>query len=181
MGMVIKFYSTDEDYGNFSNFSRHPITLDDRVWPTSEHYFQAQKFIDSPGYQEQIITAETPQEAAQLGRDKTYSIRKDWDSIRNDVMRLAVLQKFSEHQILRDELLSTEEEKIVEVTTDDYHWGEGSEGTGTNMLGIILMEVRYALREEEKYLKDNRDLDVPIHEDNPAYQYQRKVLNRLGL
>jgi len=40
----ILFYATDKPYGEFSNFSRHPIDVDGVVWPTSEHYFQAQKF-----------------------------------------------------------------------------------------------------------------------------------------
>jgi predicted NAD-dependent protein-ADP-ribosyltransferase YbiA (DUF1768 family) len=38
---VIHFYSVGDPYGEFSNFSPHPITLDDKRWPTSEHYFQA--------------------------------------------------------------------------------------------------------------------------------------------
>ncbi len=37
---------------------------------------------------------------------------------------------------------------IVEKTTRDYYWGCGTEGTGKNTLGIILMEVREKLRSE---------------------------------
>jgi predicted NAD-dependent protein-ADP-ribosyltransferase YbiA (DUF1768 family) len=40
---VIHFYSASGDYGCFSNFSRHPVFLKGKRWPTSEHYFQAQK------------------------------------------------------------------------------------------------------------------------------------------
>lgn len=40
---VINFYSTTGEYGGFSNFSRHSIFLKGKRWPTSEHYFQAQK------------------------------------------------------------------------------------------------------------------------------------------
>jgi len=42
--MPVYFYSTTGPYGCFSNFSRHSFTLDGLRWPTSEHYFQAQKF-----------------------------------------------------------------------------------------------------------------------------------------
>ncbi|HKC73877.1 MAG TPA: NADAR family protein, partial [Chloroflexota bacterium] len=43
--MTIYFYSTREKpYGCFSNFSPHGFELDGVWWPTSEHYFQAQKF-----------------------------------------------------------------------------------------------------------------------------------------
>ena len=36
---------------------------------------------------------------------------------------------------------------IVEHTTHDAYWGDGGDGTGKNMLGVILMEVRRELRE----------------------------------
>jgi predicted NAD-dependent protein-ADP-ribosyltransferase YbiA (DUF1768 family) len=39
----IKFYRLNDDYGEFSNFAPFPIQLDGQRWPTSEHYFQAQK------------------------------------------------------------------------------------------------------------------------------------------
>ena len=41
----IVFYRVSEPYGEFSNFSPHPIKLKGLTWPTSEHYFQAQKFV----------------------------------------------------------------------------------------------------------------------------------------
>jgi predicted NAD-dependent protein-ADP-ribosyltransferase YbiA (DUF1768 family) len=40
---VIKFYKVKESFGCFSNFATYPIEVDGVVWPTSEHYFQAQK------------------------------------------------------------------------------------------------------------------------------------------
>lgn len=43
---VIEFYRTGDEYGCFSNFSAHPIAVGGKVWPTSEHYFQAQKFAE---------------------------------------------------------------------------------------------------------------------------------------
>lgn len=43
--MTIYFYMIGEEYGCFSNFSPHCFELDGLYWPTSEHYFQAQKFV----------------------------------------------------------------------------------------------------------------------------------------
>ena len=37
MKRVINFYSTADEFGEFSNFARFPIHLDGRNWPTSEH------------------------------------------------------------------------------------------------------------------------------------------------
>ena len=40
----ILFYRVNEPYGEFSNFAPYPFELKGKSWPTSEHYFQAQKF-----------------------------------------------------------------------------------------------------------------------------------------
>jgi hypothetical protein len=75
--MTIYFYNTPEQYGCFSNFSPHGFELDGLYWPTSEHYFQAQKF---PGtlYIEQIRLIKTPKDAAKMGRDRKLPLRQDW-------------------------------------------------------------------------------------------------------
>jgi N-glycosidase YbiA len=56
----ILFYGTKDPYGEFSNFAPFPIRLKNRSWPTSEHYFQAQKF---PGtsHEEEIRRAKFSQ------------------------------------------------------------------------------------------------------------------------
>ena len=44
--MTIYFYTKTDKYGEFSNFSKHGIEMNGQWWPTVEHYFQAQKFLD---------------------------------------------------------------------------------------------------------------------------------------
>jgi predicted NAD-dependent protein-ADP-ribosyltransferase YbiA (DUF1768 family) len=44
---VIRFGSLREDYGFFSNFAPTPIVLRGKTWSTVEHFFQAQKFVDT--------------------------------------------------------------------------------------------------------------------------------------
>lgn len=144
--MPIHFYSVRErPYGCFSNFSAHGFTLDGLWWPTSEHYFQAQKFAGTP-HAEAVRLAPTPKEAAEMGRDRARPLRSDWKAVKDDVMRRAVLAKFTAHPDIRAVLLGTGEEPLVEATTGDYYWGRGSTGTGLNMLGLILMETRERLR-----------------------------------
>ena len=141
---VVNFYSVNDEFGDFSNFALFPITLDGQRWPTSEHYFQAQKFADSE-YREKIRQTNSPMSAARLGRDRKQKLRRDWESVKDSVMRSAVLAKFSQHEELRTLLLSTGEAKIVEHTENDNYWGDGGDGSGKNMLGQILMEVRAEL------------------------------------
>ena len=147
--MTIYFYSNHEEpYGCFSNFSAHGFTLDGAYWPTSEHYFQAQKFAGTP-HAEEVRQAKTPKDAANIGRERKRPLRKDWEEIKDDVMRRAVIRKFETHPDIRVILLATGEEEIVENAPGDYYWGCGADGSGKNMLGQILMEVRQILRERE--------------------------------
>lgn len=142
---VIRFYSVGDAYGEFSNFARFPITLDGKRWPTSEHYFQAQKF-DDPKLRETIRRAKTPMIAARMGRDRGKPLRRDWESVKVDAMTRAVRAKFEQHDDLRSLLLSTGDAKLVEHTSNDRYWGDGGDGSGKNMLGRVLMRVRDRLR-----------------------------------
>ena len=144
--MTIYFYTTRERYGAFSNFSRHGIEADDKWWRTTEHYFQAQKFFDE-SYREKIRIAHSPKDAANLGRSRDYPLRPDWEDVKDAVMRFAVETKFRTHEEIRALLLSTGDQDIVENAPGDYYWGCGADGTGKNILGKILMEVREKLRD----------------------------------
>ncbi len=146
--MTIYFYTIHDNYGCFSNFSRHGFQIDGQYWKTSEHYFQAMKF-EGTKYETQICEARSPKDAANLGRRRDFPLRKDWEAIKDDVMRRAVLAKFQKHDDIRKILLDTGDEEIVENAPSDYYWGCGKDGTGKNMLGIILMETRERLRNEE--------------------------------
>ena len=144
---VITFYHLNEPYGEFSNFARFPVQLSGKTWPTSEHYFQAQKFAGELR-EEEIRRAKTPSEAARLGRDRKVRMRPDWESVKDQVMREVVLAKFTQHPELRALLLSTGDATLVEHTENDSYWGDGGDGSGRNMLGRILMSVREELRRQ---------------------------------
>lgn len=149
--MTIYFYSAlEEPYGCFSNFSAHGFEIEGVYYRTSEHYFQAMKFIDSPKDMEDVRRASTPKLAASVGRDRKRPLRKDWESVKDDIMRQGVLKKFETHSAIREILLSTGDSEIVENAPGDRYWGIGRDGTGKNMLGKILMETRAILREREK-------------------------------
>ncbi len=143
--MKIYFYHPREKYGCFSNFSSHGFELDGLYWSTSEHYFQAQKFPGTPDA-EQIRKVKTPKEAAKMGRERTRPLHPDWEQIKDDIMRKALVRKFETHGDIREILLSTGDAEIVENSPIDYYWGCGANGSGKNRLGIILMEVRDILR-----------------------------------
>lgn len=149
MSDVINFYSTADEYGCFSNFAAYPVRIAGTIWPTSEHYFQAQKFLDDE-HQSAIRSEKSPMIAARMGRDRKRPLRKDWELVKDAIMREAILEKFRQHEGIRAILIATGDVKLVEHTTSDSYWGDGGDGTGKNMLGRILMEVREILKEEQQ-------------------------------
>ena len=145
--MAIYFYNLRDPYGSFSNFSPHGVELKGGWWQTTEHYFQAQKFAGTP-HEEAIQHAKTPRQAADMGRDRQRPLRTDWEQVKDDTMREAVRQKFRTHKDIQQMLLDTGDEELLENAPSDYYWGIGADGSGRNMLGKILMEVRNELRHE---------------------------------
>ena len=149
---MIKFYSIHGEYAPFSNFSHHSLKLKNKVWKTSEHYFQAQKFAGT-NLESQVRNCKGASDAARMGRDKNNPLRSDWESVKDNIMREAVLAKFSQNQDLKKLLLSTGTEQLVEHTEKDKYWADGGNGQGKNMLGLILMEIRNALSSPEEMKK----------------------------
>lgn len=143
----IHFYGVRDAYGELSNFAPYPVLLERKRWPTSEHYFQAQKFLD-PRARDEIRSASTPLLAARLGRDRRRRLRDDWESVKVPTMRRVVEAKFRQHRSLAELLMSTAGATLVEHTETDSFWGDGGDGSGRNMLGRILMEVRAVLQQE---------------------------------
>ncbi len=120
--MAIYFYTKNDEYGEFSNFSPHGIEMDNLWWPTVEHYFQAQKFHDHE-YREKIRHAHSAKQAAELGRSRKMPIRTDWEEVKDQIMYDAVLKKFQTHKKLAKLLLTTGTEEIFEIAPGDYYWG----------------------------------------------------------
>lgn len=145
-GNDIRFYNRGEPYYEFTNFYPCNVFIDGKNWPTTEHYFQAQKFVGTP-YLEKIRKLPTPRDAFQLSRDPQVSRwrRADWESVKDDVMLKALRVKFSDNLRLRTMLIGTCDRKLIEHTANDSYWGDGGNGTGQNQLGKLLMRVRREL------------------------------------
>ncbi len=140
----IEFYNRSEPYYEFTNFYRATVHIDGKDWPTTEHYFQAQKFIGTP-YMEKIRFRRTAREAFQLSRDPKVSCwkRSDWEDVKDDIMLKALRHKFAQHQSLREKLWQTGSKELIEHTVNDSYWGDGGgRGMGQNRLGKLLMQIR---------------------------------------
>jgi N-glycosidase YbiA len=178
---IIKFYKQNEKpYGLFSNFSMYKITLDGKLWPSTEHYYQAKKFAGTE-YEEEIRQLKTAAMAAKAGRAKDKPMREDWDKVKNTVMKDALWAKFTQNQTPQNVLLSTGDALLVEHTKNDAYWGDGSDGDevgpGLNMLGKLLMEVRGELRERQvattkiKRLLDSEPLKIEYEKSATPFYF----------
>ncbi len=140
----IEFWKADAPFGELANFAAFPVEIGGKTWPTTEHYFQAQKFVGTP-HEDEIRAAATPALAAALGRDKTKPLRADWEQVKEAVMRTALDAKFSQHPELGALLRATGEALLTEASPKDGYWGTGADGRGKNRLGELLMQVRAEL------------------------------------
>jgi N-glycosidase YbiA len=144
---VINFYSTKDEYGCFSNFAAFPFKLKGKMWKTTEHYFQAQKFADTE-HEEELRLVASPMVVARMGRSRQRPLRKDWEVAKDQIMLEALRAKFSQNEELKTILLGTNDAILVEHTRNDKYWGDGGDGSGKNMLGILLMQIREELCEK---------------------------------
>lgn len=178
----VKYFEFSNFYPLHSTFMRSKkydlvkmfkIIYKGREYKTSEHIYQAYKFI-YPGmnnynikYVNHIMNSPTSGLAAKMGKlsirglnmyiggpeissiIKEYipfvKIREDWDIVKYDIMYNIVKAKFTQHPYLLQLLKSTENSKLIEASPYDYYWGEGKNKTGLNKLGEILMKIRSEL------------------------------------
>ncbi|CAM2721543.1 unnamed protein product [Rotaria socialis] len=134
------FYCRNQPFGEFSNFYPSPIKLDGYTWPTTEHYFQAQKFISDEAHFQNVLHLRKPIEALFYSRKHRPAVRSDWAQVKDGIMLKACTAKFEQHFPLRELLLSTGNRQLVEHTTKDSYWADGGDGSGRNQLGITLMQ-----------------------------------------
>ena len=148
--MAIKFLSKIEEWKDLSNLASYLIELDGETWSSSEHYYQFKKFeITDLQLAQKIKYASTPKEAKILSLENSNNHPANWDDIKVDILKKAVRKKFESYDNLRNLLISTGNEELIEANPDDYFWGGGADGSGKNMMGKILMEIRENLKNKE--------------------------------
>jgi ribA/ribD-fused uncharacterized protein len=145
--VTIKFYKSVEPYGYLNNFRKAPMFIYCNWYKNVEAAYQSRKTND-PDEQKAIRLTPHPGTARDLGQNVT--MRPDWDNIKYQVMAECVLAKFVQHRDLRERLLSTGQEHLIEDSPVDSWWGCGADGKGKNNLGRILMATRALLVGEDE-------------------------------
>ncbi|MGA6164981.1 NADAR family protein [Amycolatopsis magusensis] len=135
------------------------FTVDGVEYRSAEQYMMAEKarlFGDTEAEQ-RILGSETPAEAKELGRAVRDFDQDTWVARRFDIVLRGNEAKFGQHAPLREFLVATGAQVLVEAAPRDVIWGIGlgasnpraldpAQWRGRNLLGFALMAVRDRLR-----------------------------------
>jgi N-glycosidase YbiA len=131
--------------GILSNFALTPFRVDGETWPSTEHYFQAQKFVRDRD-RERIRSSGLAVDAKRIAWGQLSArARPDWDNLRISAMRRALDSKFAQYGVARHTLVNTWPMPLVENSPSDEFWGIGADGAGADVMGNLLEEVRNEL------------------------------------
>ena len=138
-------YEFNGDFRFLSNFYPCEIIYKGKIYKTSEHLFQSLKTKDKEEM-EFIRLSSSPGIAKKNGRK--IKLRDDWGKIKNEIMKLVVMKKFSQNPTLLNKLNGT---KGIYLTEGNYwhdnYWGDCRCNKcqwfdGENHLGKIIMDLR---------------------------------------
>jgi N-glycosidase YbiA len=141
--MKIIGFNEGKFYG-LSNFSAHKVVYLGLEYMTAEHAYQVAKFNDEK-IARKIRNAPSAFLARQFGQEKNGRI-DDLQNKKVGIMREIIKAKLDQHQDVKNMLLETGEATIKKNYDDDWFWGIGADGSGQNIMGKILMELRSELK-----------------------------------
>ena len=126
-----------------SSVSEHVIQLENRIWPSVEHYFWCQ-IVKKQKFRNKILQAPAV-EAQKIGGVWYRSKIPNWKHKRRILMTRALYTKVQMYPEIREYLLDTQEQLILETSLYDYYWGIGRDQRGSNTYGEIWMDIRKRL------------------------------------
>jgi ribA/ribD-fused uncharacterized protein len=141
------------DYRFLSNFHECPVYFEGLLYPSSENAYQAAKCLNV-AMRESFVDI-SPSDSKKLGR-QLRDVKKNWDSIKFDVMRVILADKFHRNLNLRRLLVETGTKYLEETNHwKDTYWGVCND-EGSNNLGRLLMATR------EFYLLQPAGISQPL-------------------
>lgn len=144
---VAKFFESFFIYKNhtkyFSDSFNNDSSLSVKIpgfgtFPTATSAFNALKDPTNSSY---VRSLEMETDIDKIRQLELYCTpRSDWENIKDSVMYTVLKYKFSQHDIIRKNIINTGLRNIV-VMSSDLFWGR-LENSGKNMLGKLLMKLR---------------------------------------
>lgn len=161
---MIGFHWQENEYSYLSNWYKADFEYGRQTYCCVEQYMMFQKTAMFKMWEvaEEIMKTDDPAVMQKLGQTRSELFdAKIWDETGYEVVKCGLLHKFEQNKELREKLLSTGNEILVECAGSDSKWGIGinikddswknvTEWKGKNLLGRALMEVREELRRRSK-------------------------------
>lgn len=152
-GNPIGFY--EREFYPFSNFSSFQVEWKGRVWPTSEHAYQAAHFFDTaPELVEDVSNAHSAHEAFKIAKTNAHRAPDNWEDIKVEIMEDICWHKLLQHAYVQHKLLQTKDLPLAEDSPKDPFWGWGENGEGRNELGLVWMRLREWLRDNPEKVNE---------------------------
>lgn len=140
-GRRIGFY--EREFYVFSNFSSFQVEWRGRIWPTSEHAYQAAHFFNShPDLVDEIHNARSAHVAFKVAKSNADKAPANWKELKPKIMREICMAKLLQHKYVQVKLIQTQDLDLVEDSPSDNYWGWGKDRKGRNELGKIWMDLR---------------------------------------
>lgn len=154
----IAFTKVSLPFGWLGNMAPYPVKHEGKSYKTTEALFQALRFKDFPEVQELIMAEKSPMGCKMVAKSHFKLLNGYQPGCQEDLdnMRLCLRLKVDQHSELKEQLVATNDIKIIENCSSRPHgtgliWGAAfQEGkwVGKNVLGVLWEELREQLKLE---------------------------------
>lgn len=152
---IICFHNPEEENGYLSNWYHSDFMIDNVAFSSMEQYMMYKKAIcfDDMEIAEKILKTQDVAEIKALGRQVSGYQDNIWGGLRQIIVYEGLSAKFSQNELLREQLKETGDAILAECAVKDQIWGIGlsmkdpkrldiSQWRGQNLLGYALMMAR---------------------------------------
>jgi ribA/ribD-fused uncharacterized protein len=162
--MPITFTRVKLPHGWLGNMAPFPVKHDGKWWKTTEALFQALRF-DDEAIAEEIRSEKSPMAVKMIAkREKTKMVVVPQSEQDLANMKMVLRLKLEQHQELKQQLLDTGNETIIEDCSkrpggSGNFWGavlKDGQWIGENMLGGMWMKLRDELRQSALQNEESR-------------------------
>lgn len=140
----------EQEFYPLSNFSSFQVEWKGIVFPTSEHAYHWEKFVNYPHLQEMILQCRSAHDAFESAQKLKSFVRDNWDESKYSIMRHILWEKCKQHKYVYKKLMETGTRELIEDSWRDDQWGWGPDKNGQNLLGKVWMEIRKSIIDHEQ-------------------------------
>ncbi len=152
---IICFHNPEEENGYLSNWYLSNFVIGGVLFSSMEQYMMYKKAMcfDDEKVAREILETKDVAKIKALGRQVSNYNNSIWNGMRQIIIYEGLLAKFTQNEMLKEQLKSTGDAILAECAVQDKIWGIGlsmkdsnrldiDKWKGQNLLGYALMLVR---------------------------------------